>query len=140
MSIRAPGSRRPSKRYVDVSHEPRDGFRERLEASRANVAAHLHATPEEIAFVRNTTEANAAIIGGLPLRAGDEVVLWDQNHPTNNVAWDVQAARADRHVTRVSTPSDGRSLEHLVDIFAGAIYARTRVLALTPVSHCWWQL
>ncbi|MEE8117279.1 MAG: aminotransferase class V-fold PLP-dependent enzyme [Gemmatimonadales bacterium] len=120
---------------VDVSHGHRDGFHDLLEASRTKVADHLHADPDEVALVRNTTEANAAIIAGLPLAAGDEVVLWDQNHPTNNVAWDVQAARADLRVTRVSTPPQVQSREQLVDVFAEAIGPRTRVLAITHVSN-----
>ncbi len=120
---------------VDVSHGHRDSFHDLLEASRAKVADHLHADPDEIALVRNTTEANATIIAGLPLDAGDEVVLWDQNHPTNNVAWDVRAARADLRVMRVSTPPQVQSRERLVEVFADAIGPRTRVLALTHVSN-----
>jgi selenocysteine lyase/cysteine desulfurase len=106
-----------------------------IEASRTQVAGHLHADPEEIALVRNTTEANAAIIGGLPLEAGDEVVLWDENHPTNNVAWDVQAARIGLRITRIATPPETWSEERLVDRFVDAIGPRTRVLALTHVSN-----
>ena len=119
----------------DVSHGHRDGFHDLLEASRAKVADHLHADPDEIALVRNTTEANAAIIAGLPLGAGDEVVVWEENHPTNNVAWDVQAARAGLEVRRVQTPADLRSPPQLADRFIQAIGPRTRVLALTHVSN-----
>lgn len=50
------------------------------------MAEHLGVTADEIALVRNTSEANNTINNGLALKPGDEVVLWDQNHPTNNVA------------------------------------------------------
>ena len=35
-----------------------------------------------MALVRNTSEANNIINNGLELSADDEVVIWDQNHPT----------------------------------------------------------
>ncbi len=54
---------------IDVSHGHRDGFRALIEASRTQVAGHLHTDPEEIALVRNTTEANAAV-GALRDRLG----------------------------------------------------------------------
>ena len=120
---------------VDVSHGHRDGFRALIEASRTMVAEHIGADPEEVALVRNTTEANAAIIGGLPLEAGDEVVLWSENHPTNNVAWEVQAARADLRIKRVATPPNTWSRDRLVELFTEAIGPRTRALALTHVSN-----
>ncbi len=120
---------------ADVSYANRAKFGRLREESRAKVAAHLGVAPDEIALVRNTTEANGTIIGGLPLKRGDEVVLWDQNHPTNNVAWDVLAARLDLNVTRLSTPAVPRSPDQLVDLFASSIGPRTRVLALTHVAN-----
>ncbi len=59
----------------------------------ARMASAIPLLPEPLALVRNTSEANNIINGGLSLGRGDEVLLWDQNHPTNNVAWDVRASR-----------------------------------------------
>ncbi len=59
----------------------------------ARMASAIPLLPEPLALVRNTSEANNIINGGLSLGRGDEVLLWDQNHPTNNVAWDVPASR-----------------------------------------------
>ena len=61
--------------------------------------------------------------------------MWDQNHPTNNVAWDVRAARFGITVTRVSTPARPVGLDELVAVFERALTPRTRVLALTHVSN-----
>ena len=65
---------------------------------------HIGVSADEVALVRTTSEANNIINNGLPLAAGAEMVVWGQNHPTNNVAWDVRAARFGITVTRVSTP------------------------------------
>lgn len=119
----------------DCSFNNRAKFAEWLEGSRAKVAAQLGCAADEIALVRNTTEGNNIINNGLPLRAGDEVIVWDQNHPTNNVAWDVRAARFGLVVKRVATPASPQSEEELLGAFLRAFTDRTRVLAVTHVSN-----
>ena len=119
----------------DCSFNNRAKFRDLTEASRTAVAAQLGVSPDEIALVRNTSEANNTVNNGVPLRTGDEVVIWDQNHPTNNVAWEVRAARFGIVVKRVSVPPRPTSVEALVDPFAAALTDRTRVLSLTHVSN-----
>jgi selenocysteine lyase/cysteine desulfurase len=120
---------------VDCSFNNRSKFRQLQEEARAKTAAHLGAAPDEIALVRNTSEANNTINNGLPLKAGDEVVLWDQNHPTNNVAWDVRAARYGIVVKRIATPNRPTGVDELVGVFERALGPRTRVLAITHVSN-----
>ncbi len=119
----------------DCSSQNRRKFRSLLEASRAKVARALGVTADEVALVRNTSEANNIINNGLPLETGDEVVVWDQNHPTNNVAWDVRAARFGLTVTRVSVPVHPTGTDELVGVFERALTSRTRVLALTHASN-----
>jgi selenocysteine lyase/cysteine desulfurase len=119
----------------DCSFNNRAKFEELLESSRAKVAGQLGVSPEEIALVRNTSEANNTINNGIDLQPGDEVVLWEQNHPTNNVAWDVRAKRYGLSVVRVSTPPAPKSAQELVDAFVQAFTPKTRVLALTHVSN-----
>jgi len=119
----------------DCSFQNRAKFADRLETSRRKVAEQLGVTADEIALVRNTSEANNTINNGLALKSGDNVVLWDQNHPTNNVAWDVRAARFGLQVQRVATPAEPADTGQLVKVFADAFSPRTRVLALTHVSN-----
>ena len=119
----------------DCSSHNRSKFRSLLEASRTKVATALRVTADEVALVRNTSEANNIINNGLPLETGDEVVVWDQNHPTNNVAWQVRAARFGLTVTRVSTPVTPTGTDELVGVFEHALTSRTRVLALTHASN-----
>ena len=120
---------------IDCSFNNRAKFSDLLTTSRQKVAEHLHVSTDEIALVRNTSEANNIINNGLALKRGDEIVLWDQNHPTNNVAWDVRAARFGLIVKRVTTPQNPTSLDQLVDVFEKAFSQRTRVLAITHVSN-----
>lgn len=120
---------------TDCSFPNRAKFRGLLEEARTKVAKQLGVSPDEIALVRNTSEGNNTINNGLSLRGGDEIVLWDQNHPTNNVAWDVRAARYNLVVRRVSTPEHPEGPEQLIDVFSKALGPRTRVLAITHVSN-----
>jgi selenocysteine lyase/cysteine desulfurase len=119
----------------DCSFQNRAKFTQLLEESRSAIAQHLGAKPDEIALVRNTSEANNAINNGLALKAGDEVVVWDLNHPTNNVAWDVRAARFGIVVKRVPVPAAPTGIDELIGAFERALTAKTRVLALTHVSN-----
>lgn len=120
---------------IDCSFNNRDKFTSLLETSREKVARQLGVSADEIALVRNTSEANNVINNGLRLNAGDEVVLWDQNHPTNNVAWDVRASRFGWTIKRVNTPAQPGSSEELADAFTRALTKKTRVLAITHASN-----
>ena len=120
---------------ADVSFQNREKFASRQEALRTALAAELGASESEIAIVRNTSEGNNTVAGGLPLRAGDEVVLFDQNHPTNNVAWEVRGARQGFTVRRVSVPAPPASSDEILDLFRRALTPRTRVIAFSDVSN-----
>ena len=120
---------------VDCSFNNRAKFTALLETSRAKVARHLGVSSDTIALVRNTSEANNVVNNGLALKPGDEVVLWSQNHPTNNVAWDVRAARFGLRIKRVDLPKHPTDMEQLIEPFEKAFTGNTRVLALTHVSN-----
>jgi isopenicillin-N epimerase len=119
----------------DCSFDNRARFDDLREATRSRIAAQLGVDADEIALVRNTSEANNLINSGLDLQAGDEVLLWDQNHQTNNVAWDVRAARYGIRVKRISTPENPGSPQELADTFIASLGPRTKVLSLSHVSN-----
>ena len=119
----------------DVSFQNRAKFDALREEARRKLAAFMGASEDEIAIVRNTSEANNFVVNGLPLKAGDEVVVFDQNHPTNNVAWDVRGARNGFIVKRVSIPQIPNDVEEILKAFRAAITLRTRVLSFTDVSN-----
>ncbi len=119
----------------DASFQNRAKFSQLGVKSREALGRLLGASSDEIAITRNTSESNNTVINGLDLREGDEVILWDQNHPTNNVAWEVRAERWGYKVIHVSTPPAPETADELVAPFEQAITNRTRVLAFTHVSN-----
>lgn len=119
----------------DPSFSNRAKFAGIKEKVREGVAKYVNADPDEIALVRNTSEGNNIVINGLRLDVGDEVVIWDQNHPTANIAWDVRAGRYGYRVIRVKTPEDPTDVEDLIRPFERAISSRTKVLCFSHVSN-----
>jgi selenocysteine lyase/cysteine desulfurase len=119
----------------DVSFQNRAKYDAMREDVRTALAAYLGADADEIAIVRNTSEANNIIVGGAPLRSGDEVLLFDQNHPTNNVAWEVRAARDGFTVRRIALEGEITAPQQVVEVFRRALSPRTRVLAFSDVSN-----
>ncbi len=119
----------------DCSSQNRAKFNQLREESREKVAKQMGVSADEIALVRNTSESNNTINNGLALNEGDEVLLWDQNHPTNNVAWDVRAARFGITIKRVATPKNPANVQELIDTFTSAFTAKTKVVSITHVSN-----
>jgi isopenicillin-N epimerase len=119
----------------DPSFTNRAKFAGMKEEIRRALAEYVHADPEEIALVRNTSEGNNIVINGVQLSKGDEVVIWDQNHPTANIAWDVRAKRFGYHVIRVKTPENPLDSKDLIRPFEEMFTPRTKVLAFSHVSN-----
>jgi len=104
------------------------------ETSRKLLAEALRVTPEEIVITRNTTEGNNVVSSGLDLKTGDEVVVWDDNHPSNLNAWRVKAARFGFTVVPVPVPPSHPGADGYVALFTKAFTSRTRLVAVTHVS------
>jgi len=118
----------------DVSFQNRDKYNRLWAETRGRLARYIGAAEDEVAIVRNTSEANNIVVGGLSLKAGDDVLLFDENHPTNNVAWDVRAARYGFTVRRLKVDAATADAGAIVDAFKRALQPNTRVLSITDVS------
>jgi selenocysteine lyase/cysteine desulfurase len=104
------------------------------EETRGAVAKMLRAAPEEIVLTRNTSEANNLVSSGLPLKAGDEVIVFDDNHPSNHAAWREKGARAGFAVEIVPAPSPHPGPEYFVEAFIKKTTPRTKLWTFTHVT------
>ncbi|MGI0054036.1 MAG: aminotransferase class V-fold PLP-dependent enzyme, partial [Thermoplasmata archaeon] len=69
----------------------------RYEAVREELRQFLHApSPDEIVFLRNSTEAINLVGQGLPWHRGDRVIVTDQEHNSNLIVW--QRLREERGI------------------------------------------
>ncbi len=119
----------------DLSSANRRRIENMKEDARTTVAAQLECSADELAIVRNTSEANSIVVQGLKLGKGDEVLLWDQNHPSNSLAWDVRAARDGFSVRRFSLPMNAASIDEVVAAISKEAGKQTRVVSFTHISN-----
>jgi isopenicillin-N epimerase len=123
----------------DIDRDPSPINREKLgpakEAVRRAVADFLRATPEEIVLTRNTSEANNLVSSGLDLTPGDEVLVFDDNHPSNHAAWEHKGRRHGFTVRVLASPQPHPGMDGYVALVRAAITPRTRVLAFSHVTN-----
>ena len=65
----------------------------RMESTRRDLAKEFGCDTEEIAVVRNASEANEIMIFGIDLQRGDEVLSTNQNYPRMNTSWEQRVRR-----------------------------------------------
>ena len=122
-----------------VDRDPSPQNRARLsparEATRRALASFLRVTPEEIVITRNTSESNNLVSNGLDLKPGDDVVLFSDNHPSNNQAWIEKGKRFGFTVRVVDQKNPHPGADYYVEAFTRAMTPRTRVLAFTHVTN-----
>ncbi len=119
----------------DVSFQFRHQFAEKRAKALEALSAFVGCAKEEIGIVRNTTEGNTIIVTGLDFKPGDEIILWDQNHPSNNIAWEQRAKRSGFTIKKVTVPVAPKSADELIAPFAKAITTKTRLLSFSHISN-----
>jgi selenocysteine lyase/cysteine desulfurase len=121
-----------------VDRDPSGQNRARLtgekEATRKALAEFLRVTPEEIVITRNTSEANNLVSSGLDLKAGDEVIIFADNHPSNLVAWHEKARRFGFTVITIPQVNPHPGMEHYIAAYTKAITPRTKVITFTHLT------
>lgn len=110
-------------------------LQDQKEPLRQRLAALAGADPEEIAIVRNTTEALETVIFGLDLRQGDEVIAAESDYPSMIAAWKQRAAREGLRIRWVRLPLPSDDEEALIRPYLEAITPKTRVLHLTHLIN-----
>src|SRR5262245_13400695 len=116
------------------SFQNRDKYRTLREATRTKLARLLDVSADEVAITRNTSEGSNLIVRGIDLKPGDEILVTDHNHPSNNESWKLRARRDALVVRSVPVPVPARSPEQLVACIEKALSPRTRVIALTHLT------
>lgn len=123
----------------DIDRNPSPQNRARLSAARENtrkvLADFLRVSPDEIVITRNTSESNNLVSNGLELKAGDEVVIFADNHPSNNQAWLEKSKRFGFSVRVVEQKNPHPGHEYYIDAFTNALSPATKVLAFTHFTN-----
>src|SRR6267142_576561 len=89
---------------------------------------------DEIALLRNATEANSYIANGIDMKPGDEVLMTDQEHPGGEHPWNLRAKRYGIVVKKITLPKPVPNAAQVLNLFNDAITPRTRVLFFSHIS------
>src|SRR5262245_14458047 len=105
-------------------------WQEKVAAVRKDSARLIGASPEEIAFVKNTSHGISLIARGLNLRPRDEVIISDVEFPSNVYPW---MALEPHGVFIKKVPCENGELKF--DRLKSLITSRTRVISLSSAQY-----
>ena len=91
-------------------------------------------TRDELALLRNATEANSYIANGLDLKPGDEVLMTDQEHPGGEHPWNLRAKRYGIVVKKITLPKPVPNAAAVLNLINDGITPRTRVLFFSHIT------
>lgn len=106
-------------RWVQVEHKLREQFRSLLNAP----------SKGDIALVKNTSEALSLVAMGLDWAEGDEVILSDQEFPSNRIPWQALENQGVR-VRQISLDGDDPEAALIA-----AMRPATRLLSISSVQY-----
>lgn len=98
--------------------------------SRAVLAEMLHVQPEQIAFMRNTSDGFASVANGITWESGDNIVSFAGEFPSNFYPWRMVRDRFGVEL-RMCPERDGRID---LDGFIGLIDSNTKLVAISSVQ------
>lgn len=128
------------KRYYDYSNEAPSYYMWRIldqgrEPLRSNLAKLAGCSAEEIVINRNSSEGLETVIFGLPLQAGDEVVLSKQDYPNVVHAWKQREERDKIKLVWVNLELPSEDEAYLVKQYTSAFTARTKLVTVTHIIN-----
>ncbi len=107
---------------------------------RAAIAEAVSVPDDQLALVRNATEALDTVLLGVPLQPGDEVVCSAHDYYAMLDALEQRQARDGVVLTMVRPPVPAPSLDALSELYEAAIGPKTRLVLLTHPSNLTGQL
>ena len=112
----------------------------RMESTRRELAKEFGCDPEEMAVVRNASEANEIMIYGIDLKRGDEVLVTNQNYGRMITTWQQREKREGIVLKQISFKVPPPSDAYVVEQFRRAITPRTRVIEVTHITNLTGQV
>jgi isopenicillin-N epimerase len=127
------------RRWRDLLEENPTGFFDdryqgALDEARAGLAEFVGYDPEGLAFVTNATSGVAAVVNGLQLAEGDELLITDHAYNACRNTVVAAATRAGADVVTASIPFPGASPQEAVEAVLSRVSARTRLVLVDHVT------
>src|SRR5258708_7574631 len=101
------------------------------ERARRLAADMIGARPEQVAFMRNTSDGLSTVANGLSWQPGDNVVTFRNEFPSNIYPW-LRLREAHQVEVRLCQERDGRvDIEELINL----VDKHTRIIAISQVQY-----
>jgi selenocysteine lyase/cysteine desulfurase len=112
----------------------------RVETVRRELARVFGCDTEEIAITRNASESMETLVFGIDLKAGDEVIVTDQNYGRMILTWEQRARREGIVVKKIAFPIPLASSSVFVEKVRKAITPKTRVIEFPHITNLSGQI
>lgn len=127
-----------------INYEHSHYYRTRLvpdkAAMRDKVAAIAGCTPEELILTRNTTESLDTVISGFDWKPGDEAIMAEQDYGAMRDQFKYISRRHGMTPVSISVPTDPKSDDEVVKVYADAITPKTRLLMVCHIINITGQI
>ncbi len=110
------------------------------ETIRKGLADLFGCSPEEIAITRNASESLEALLFGIDLKPGDEILTTTQDYPRMLTTLRQRQRREQVVLRQVRYPVPPKSLDEITDAFARAITPRTRIILVSHIVFLTGQI
>jgi len=118
-----------SRKGVYAAEYPYAGIRGSIQRS---IAGLINCLPEEVALVHNTSEGMNLVSWGLGLVPGDEILLLEDEYPSNIYPWEHWREKG----VALTFVAMAASPEKFLENFRSKISPRSRLAALSSVHWC----
>jgi len=115
-------------------------LRPRKEMIRKKLADTFGCSPEEIAIVRNVTEALQIPLLGIELKPGDEVLTTTHDYPSMKSALFQREKREGIKVKLFPFPYPPKNMKVLSDLFEQNVTSRTKMILLCHITNLTGQI
>ncbi|MDO7833623.1 aminotransferase class V-fold PLP-dependent enzyme [Sphingobium sp. HBC34] len=89
---------------------------------------------EQMAILRNCTEANSYVANGFDMKAGDEVLMSDEEHGSGQMPWLLRSRRYGVVVKTFAMPRPPKDAAEILNRINDAITPRTRIIFVSHIS------
>jgi isopenicillin-N epimerase len=120
---------------ANPSQEYRRKYNDMVATVHARIGKSINASADSIALTRNCSESSGNITRGVRLKAGDEVIIGHENHPSNTNWWKRREKTEGIVVKVAQVPDEPKNAQEVMDSYISLAGPRTKVLALSHQTN-----
>ena len=120
----------------ELAADPRNNYRsDELRENKTLLGEFFGANPEEVAYMRSTTEGMNNFANGIDFRSGDEVLMCGYEHPGGYGAYQALERRIGIKINYIDIPILPESVDQVVDLYERGITAKTRAIVVSHITY-----